>query len=297
MKKVLIIVLIVVVLIGVVLGYLFIPYNTLTFGDLAGDINDIAGIGFMVTDSKAVVLDNKEDIERILNDLKGQKFKKVYTTQEQPQNKGNPILMIKFTEESKKWDINIYNEFNRFPGYNLVKLNRFFNDFYVVSEKVAMNTIINKYVSELLGEGDENLAYFEFSYNDFLTTMKQNNQFVSKSITSTNSPLSTDINRVDFGNGNIVSVYEYDSRDILENDLALINLDGSIQGANPPSDTSHFFKRGRILVNYIGNDQAFLDIISSILVEEFASPMIAEQAANEQAAASSSLTISNSLSK
>lgn len=275
MKKFLITLVVILIIAGAVFAYLFIPYNSLTVAEIIGDVETIEGIGFMVTETKAIVLDNREDIERIYNDIKDQKFKKVYTTQEQPQNRGNPLLVIRFTEESEKWDINIYNQFNRFPGYNLLKLNRFFNDFFVAAEQVAFNAIIDKYVDELTQGDDEMLAYFDFSLNDFVTTMRQNNQYVSNYITSTNSPLNTDLNRLDFGNGNILSVYEYENNADMEEDALLVNSDGSIQGGKYPSDTSHFFKRGKIMVNYIGNDQEMLDILTLILSDEFASPMVA----------------------
>lgn len=288
MKKFLITFIVILVIAGAVVAYLFIPYNKLTIEEVIGDVETIEGIGFMVSETKAIVLDDREDIERIYNDIKNQEFKKVYTTQEQPQNRGNPLLIIRFTEESEKWDINIYHQFNRFPGYNLLKLNRFVNDFFVAAEQVAFDAIIDKYVKELVGGDDEMLAYFDFSLNDFITTMRQNKQYVSNYITSTNSPLNTDLNRIDFGNGNILSVYEYENNAAMEEDALLVNIDGSIKGGKYPSDTSHFFKRGKIMVNYIGNDQEMLDILTLILSDEFASPMIAAAENGENIEESSS---------
>jgi len=69
-----------------------------------------------------------------------------------------------------------------------------------------------------------------------------------------------------------VQVFEYESADALEADAAQISPDGGstattmITWMAPP----HFFKSGRVLVLYVGDDSAVLDLLKSVLSEQFA---------------------------
>lgn len=73
-------------------------------------------------------------------------------------------------------------------------------------------------------------------------------------------------------NGADVQVFDYESAQAMEADTAQISEDGSeirtsmVTWAEAP----HFFKSGRILVLYVGEDAAILDLLKSALGEQFA---------------------------
>lgn len=73
-------------------------------------------------------------------------------------------------------------------------------------------------------------------------------------------------------NGADVQVFEYESAEAMEADAAQVSTDGGSVGTSmvtwiaPP----HFFKSGRVLVLYIGEDTALLDLLRSLLGEQFA---------------------------
>lgn len=73
-------------------------------------------------------------------------------------------------------------------------------------------------------------------------------------------------------NGADVQVFEYESAEAMEAEAAQVSTDGGSVGTSmvtwiaPP----HFFKSGRVLVLYIGEDTALLDLLRSLLGEQFA---------------------------
>jgi len=69
-----------------------------------------------------------------------------------------------------------------------------------------------------------------------------------------------------------VQVFEYESAEAMEADAAQVAPDGGSIGTNmvmwvePP----HFFKSGRVLVLYVGEDQGVIDLLRDALGEQFA---------------------------
>lgn len=73
-------------------------------------------------------------------------------------------------------------------------------------------------------------------------------------------------------NGQDVQVFVYDTAQALETEASQISADANTIGTSMPTWTSdpHFYKLGRMLVLYVGQDQKILDILSGILGPQFA---------------------------
>ena len=69
-----------------------------------------------------------------------------------------------------------------------------------------------------------------------------------------------------------VQVFEYKSAEAMESEAALVAPDGGSVGTSMMAwmATPHFFKSGRILVLYIGDDTATLNLLKPVLGEQFA---------------------------
>ncbi|HUE99887.1 MAG TPA: hypothetical protein VMN99_11575 [Anaerolineales bacterium] len=73
-------------------------------------------------------------------------------------------------------------------------------------------------------------------------------------------------------NGADVQVFEYESAEAMEAEAALVAPDGGSVGTSMVMwvATPHFYKLGRVLVLYVGEDAAVLDLLKSVLGEQFA---------------------------
>jgi hypothetical protein len=73
-------------------------------------------------------------------------------------------------------------------------------------------------------------------------------------------------------NGADVQVFEYKSVEEMETEAALVSADGSSVSTSMVSwmATPHFFKSGRVLVLYVGDDAAILDLLTDALGGQFA---------------------------
>lgn len=73
-------------------------------------------------------------------------------------------------------------------------------------------------------------------------------------------------------NGADVQVFEYETPEAMEAEAALVAPDGGSVGTSMIMwmDTPHFFKAGRILVLYLGDDAAVLDLLEGALGPQFA---------------------------
>lgn len=73
-------------------------------------------------------------------------------------------------------------------------------------------------------------------------------------------------------NGKDVQVFQYESAETREADAAQVAPDGGSIGTNMVMwvETPHFFKSGRVLVLYVGEDQGVLDLLKGALGEQFA---------------------------
>ncbi len=69
-----------------------------------------------------------------------------------------------------------------------------------------------------------------------------------------------------------VQVFEYESAELMEADAAQVAPDGGSVGTSMVMwmATPHFFKAGRVLVLYVGDDAAVLDLLKGVLGEQFA---------------------------
>ena len=73
-------------------------------------------------------------------------------------------------------------------------------------------------------------------------------------------------------NGVDVQIFEYETPEAMEADAAKVAPDGGSIGTSMVSwiEPPHFYKAGRILVLYVGQDQAMLDLLESVLGHQFA---------------------------
>lgn len=73
-------------------------------------------------------------------------------------------------------------------------------------------------------------------------------------------------------NDESVQVFEYDSPEIMESDAALVAPDGGSIGTSMVTwvATPHFYKKGRILVLYIGDNAETLKLLETVLGPQFA---------------------------
>ena len=73
-------------------------------------------------------------------------------------------------------------------------------------------------------------------------------------------------------NGESVQVFEYDTTETMESDAVLVDADGSAIGTSMVSwvATPHFYKKGRILVLYVGDNAETLELLESVLGPQFA---------------------------
>ena len=73
-------------------------------------------------------------------------------------------------------------------------------------------------------------------------------------------------------NGADVQVFEYESAEAMEADASQVAPDGGSIGTSMVMwvEAPHFFKAGRVLVLYVGEDAAILDLLKSVLGKQFA---------------------------
>lgn len=73
-------------------------------------------------------------------------------------------------------------------------------------------------------------------------------------------------------NGVDVQVFEYKSLAAMEADAALVSADGGSVGTSMMMwmASPHFFKSGRVLVLYFGDDASILDLLKNALDNQFA---------------------------
>lgn len=73
-------------------------------------------------------------------------------------------------------------------------------------------------------------------------------------------------------NGADVQVFVYDTVAAMEAEAAQVTADGSSIGTNMVNwvDPPHFYKLGRMIVLYAGQDQAVLDLLKTVLGPQFA---------------------------
>ena len=73
-------------------------------------------------------------------------------------------------------------------------------------------------------------------------------------------------------NGESLQVFEYDSAETMESDAVLVDADGGSIGTSMVSwmATPHFYKKGRILVLYVGDHTETLRLLESVLGAQFA---------------------------
>jgi hypothetical protein len=73
-------------------------------------------------------------------------------------------------------------------------------------------------------------------------------------------------------NGKDVQVFEYESPEKMEADAAQVASDGGSIGTSMVTwvEPPHFFKSGRVLVLYVGEDKAVIDLLKGALGEQFA---------------------------
>ncbi len=73
-------------------------------------------------------------------------------------------------------------------------------------------------------------------------------------------------------NGADVQIFEYESAAAMETDAAQVAPDGGSIGTSMVTwiATPHFYKSGRLIVLYVGDDTVVLDLLKSVLGGQFA---------------------------
>ena len=73
-------------------------------------------------------------------------------------------------------------------------------------------------------------------------------------------------------NGADVQVFEYESMESMEEEASQVMPDGGSIGRSMIAwmDTPHFYKAGRIIVLYVGSDEAVLGLLEKVLGPQFA---------------------------
>jgi hypothetical protein len=73
-------------------------------------------------------------------------------------------------------------------------------------------------------------------------------------------------------NGEDVQVFEYESAEAAEEEAALVSEDGSSIGTTMVTwvNTPHFYRAGNLIVLYVGENEAVVDALESLLGEQFA---------------------------
>lgn len=73
-------------------------------------------------------------------------------------------------------------------------------------------------------------------------------------------------------NGADLQVYEYASADAMEKEASKVAPNGGSVGTSMMTwiDTPHFYKAGRIIVLYLGNDKVLLDLLNKVMGPQFA---------------------------
>jgi hypothetical protein len=73
-------------------------------------------------------------------------------------------------------------------------------------------------------------------------------------------------------NGADTQVFEYETAEAMENDASQVAPDGGSIGTSMVTwiDAPHFYKAGRIIVLYLGDDQTLLGLLNKVLGPQFA---------------------------
>lgn len=73
-------------------------------------------------------------------------------------------------------------------------------------------------------------------------------------------------------NGADLQVFEYENAQAMEKDASQVAPDGGSIGTSMVTwiDTPHFYKAGRIIVLYLGNDQTILGLLNKVIGAQFA---------------------------
>lgn len=73
-------------------------------------------------------------------------------------------------------------------------------------------------------------------------------------------------------NGADVQVFEYPNAEAMQNEASQVAPDGGSIGTNMVMwmDAPHFYKAGRIIVLYVGSDEAVLSLLEQVLGPQFA---------------------------
>lgn len=73
-------------------------------------------------------------------------------------------------------------------------------------------------------------------------------------------------------NGADVQIFEYPNAEAMENEATQVASDGGSIGTNMVMwmDAPHFYKSGRIIVLYVGSDEAVLSLFEQVLGPQFA---------------------------
>lgn len=111
----------------------------------------------------------------------------------------------------------------------------------------------------------------DFGTEEFIQALQEQGVKAEKGDTVEQAFFSVTSNFINF-DGDSIQVFEYDSAKTMESDAALVAPDGGSIGTSmvhwvaPP----HFYKKGRILVLYTGDNAETLKTLEAVLGPQFA---------------------------
>lgn len=110
-----------------------------------------------------------------------------------------------------------------------------------------------------------------FGTDEFIAALQEKGVEAEKGDSVEQAFFSVIGNYVNF-NGESVQVFEYETAETMESDAVLVDADGGSIGTSMVSwvATPHFYKKGRILVLYVGDDAETVEVLESVLGSQFA---------------------------
>jgi hypothetical protein len=110
----------------------------------------------------------------------------------------------------------------------------------------------------------------EFDFNKLVEELRINASIeIGESISQ---PFFTPQGQIIKLHGEDVQVFEYGSEEEAKNEAMLVSADGSSVGTSVVTwkQTPHFYRSGRLIVLYVGNDLQVIETLTGLLGSQFA---------------------------
>lgn len=155
----------------------------------------------------------------------------------------------------------------------------FFKKDSIIVYYVGKNEKIVSFLVDIFGEqfaGGKTIIGESFDYSTFIYVLKENGftyEDVDTSQNVENPPklFAFDVKRILVGE-DVLQIVEYDSKESMERDAAMIRPDGSnlpyalVDWVSYP----HFFKKDKLIVYYVGTNETMIAFLTEVFGEQFA---------------------------